>query len=342
MQKDDFNKLKQEAREADLRSYFQKSGYRLERHGKEYYVTEIPGLCINPSEKKWYSHYQKIGRINNSIDCLTELLGKSFNQAVYELTGTDISTARSYDYPKKQAPDYTSPPIENFQKTKRTLDMPPSCENMRRVFAYLCKTRKIPAAVVEEFVHAGVLYQAQKTDLYKSENAVFVHKNADGQIVGGEVQGINSYKRFKGIVPGTGDSVVVFTPNPAKDGKIKRAYLFESAIDLMSFYAMCNKKNKLMEGAAFISMAGLKPSVPKQLEAQGVQIISCVDNDDKGREFEANNGFVRSESVKKHLDAYGFKDWNDLLVFQTENPNVSLMEVQQKKSLSDFFRRDNS
>ena len=40
-----------------------------------------------------------------------------------------------------------------------------------------------------------------------------------------------------------------------------------------------------MKRAAFISMAGLKPSVSKKLQAEGVQIISCVDNDDSGRQF---------------------------------------------------------
>ena len=39
----------------------------------------------------------------------------SFNQAVYSLTGRDVTNMRSSDFPKKQAPQYTSPP-----KTVRT------------------------------------------------------------------------------------------------------------------------------------------------------------------------------------------------------------------------------
>ena len=134
----------------------------------------------------------------------------------------------------------------------------------------------------------------------------------------------NSYKRFKGIAAGTGESAFKFYPVPSKDGKPKRAYIFESAIDLMSFYTFCNKDK--IEGAMFISMAGLKPTVPKQLEAEGVKIISCVDNDDAGRKFEADNGFTRSDSVKHLLDDKGFKDWNELLVFKSENPNANLLE----------------
>ena len=194
MNKEDFEKLRQTAREADLVSYFQSSGYTLKKQGKEYYVEEIKGLCINPEKKTWYSHYDKIGRTNNSIDCLTLMLGKSFNQAVFELTGTDISTTRSYDYPKHYQSQHTSPPVhfEN-EKKKKELDIPPPCDNMRRVFAYLCKTRKIPSAIVEEFAHAGLLYQSQKTERYKSENALFIYRDKNNAVVGGELQGINSY-----------------------------------------------------------------------------------------------------------------------------------------------------
>jgi len=345
MNKDDFEKLRQQAREANLVSYFQQSGYTVEQHGKEYYVKEIAGLCINPSENKWYSHYAGIGRINNSVDCLTQMCGMNFNQAVYALTGTDISATRSYDYPKEQQPQYTSPTM-NFEKEKKRkeLDVPPPCDNMRRVFAYLCKTRKIPPKIVEEFAHAGLLYQSQKTERYKGENALFVYRDKNNEIVGGELQGINSYKRFKGVCAGTNqdEHLFMFTPCPAKDGKIKRAYLFESAIDLMSFYSLCNKKNKMMEGATFISMAGLKPEVPKKLQAEGVQVLSCVDNDEKGKAFETENGFERPKGAVQYLDDNGFKDWNELIVFKDEFPNVNVLENQEQRKLSNLFRRGNS
>ena len=42
MNKEDFEKLRQQAREANLVSYFQQSGYTVEQHGKEYYTS----LCF--------------------------------------------------------------------------------------------------------------------------------------------------------------------------------------------------------------------------------------------------------------------------------------------------------
>lgn len=352
MQKEDFNELIQSAREADLLSYFQQSGYNIEKSGSNYYVKEIKGLCIRPDRNQWYNHYTNTGRTNNSIDCLTLVLGRSFNQAVYELTGKDVSNMRSSDYPKKQAPQYTAPPKSpKTEKENKVLKMPEQAPNMRQLFAYFCQTRKIPAEIVEEFVHANLLYQSQNNfstvingiqQTFKNANAVFVHRNEKGEAVGGEIQGCNSFKRFKGIVAGTGESAFMFTPFPAKDGKPKRAYIFESAIDLMSFYTFCDKKK--LTGAVFVSMAGLKPTVPKKLQEQGVQIISCVDNDDAGRKFEEENNFVRSESVKGYLDYKGFKDWNELLVFRSENPDANILEKspapqEQKNDKPNFFSR---
>lgn len=335
MEKEKFQELVTAAREADILSYFRESGYDIERKGENYYVKEYPGLCIKPDKNQWYHHYTNIGRTNNSIDCLTKVMNKDFNQAVYELTGRDIQNIRSSDSRSDVKNDTSQQhnKINDEKQKNKELKMPDKAPNMRRMFAYFCQTRKIPSKIVEELVHAGLLYQSQNTvdvtikgvkQQFNNANAVFVHKNKAGEIIGGEVQGCNSKKRFKGIAAGTGESVFTFYPIPSKDEKPKRAYIFESAIDLMSFYTFCNKDK--IEGAMFVSMAGLKPTVPKQLEAEGIKIISCVDNDDAGRKFEADNGFKRSDSVKHLLDEKGFKDWNELLVFKSENPNANLLE----------------
>ena len=347
MQKEEFDKLVKTARETDLLSYFQQSGYHIDRHGDNYYIQEFRGLCIKPDKNQWYSHYTNVGRTNNSIDCLTEVLGMSFNQAVYSLTGRDVTNMRSSDFPKKQAPQYTSPPrAVQTEKEKKVLRMPEQAPTMRQMFAYLCKTRKIPCEIVEELVHAKLLYQSQNIvnatingvpQTFKNANAVFVHRNEKGEAVGAEIQGCNSFKRFKGIAPGTSESAFMFTPIPSKDGKPKRAYIFESAIDLLSFYTFCDKRK--IVGSMFVSMAGLKPEIPKKLQKQGIKIISCVDNDDAGRKFERENNFVRNDGVKKYLDEKGFKDWNELLVFQSENPNANIMEKSENQAVKEPEKR---
>ena len=339
MRTEEYNALVQAARETDLVTYFQQNGFTVERKGSEYYVKEYPSLCIKPSTNQWYYHYTREGATNNSINCLTKVLGMDFNQAVFSLTGQDISRMRSADFPKAQRPAMTSPPRLPRLEQKKELHMPEQSEKTGRLFAYLCQTRKIPPHIVEELLHTGLLYQSENTvqcerdgqqKIFHNANAVFVHRGGDGQAIGAEIQGLNSFKRFKSMAPGTGDSVFMFTPIASRDGKMRRAYLFESAIDLMSFYSFCKQK-ELLEGSALISMAGLKPSIPKKLRAEGVEIISCVDSDEAGQRFEHDNGFDRSESVRQKLDDLGFKDWNERLLFTANHPDIDLRSVHREQ-----------
>ena len=350
MRQEEYKALVQAARETDLVEYFRRNGFTVERKGSEYYVKEYPSLCIKPSTNQWFFHYTGEGATNNSINCLTKVLGMDFNQAVFSLTGQDISRMRSADFPRAQRPAMTSPPRPpRREPEKKELQMPEQSEHTGRLFAYLCQTRKIPPRIVEELLHTGLLYQSENTvhcqrdgqeRTFRNANAVFVHRGTDGQAIGAEIQGLNSFKRFKSMAPGTGDSVFMFTPVAARDGRLHRAYLFESAIDLMSFYSFCQRK-ELLEGSALISMAGLKPSVPKRLQAEGVQIISCVDSDEAGQRFEHDNGFTRSDSVREKLDDFGFKDWNERLVFAANHPDIDLRTVhrQQVEQMTSSTRR---
>jgi hypothetical protein len=330
------------ARKADLSEYFRKSGYTLERHGAEFYVKEQPGLCINPQKGTWYSHYNGKGGYN-SIDCLTEVLGRDFKTAVAELTGTDLSVQRQNIQTAAQNANLL-PSTE--------LKMPDRNENMRRVFAYLCQTRKIPAEIVGEFAKKGLLYQSTgeaKTNFqgveqtFKIANAVFIHRDENGQEIGGEIQGLNTNKRYKGIAEGTGESVFSFRPDGKTDTP-KKVYVFESAIDLMSFYTFSKQadencaKNKLAD-TALISMAGLKPAVILRMQAQGIEILSCVDNDEKGRKFENDNCFKRAGNLleKEHV-----KDWNDLLVKRANGdvpPKLNPLETEKKPLLNTVTKK---
>jgi len=141
-----------------------------------------------------------------------------FKTAVSELAGYSYSRPISYEL--------TTPTPK-----KRELVIPERAESMRNVFAYLCQTRKIDSKIVEALVREGLLYQD------KRGNAVFLHKGENGLIVGAEIQGTNTFKRFKGVAAGTTDSVFSL-----KIGEPNRAYVFESAIVLLSFKMLANQQ----------------------------------------------------------------------------------------------------
>ena len=344
MREQEFDELLEQARHADLVDYFRTSGYTLKKISGEIYINEIKGLSIKPETNSWFSHYHQVGRVNNSVDCLTIILDKSFKDAVYELTGQDVSRTRSGTaYTKKSVP-----PVRQYDKSQETdkeekeMKMPEHAPTQRRVFGYLHTGRNIPNDIIREFIEEKLLYQAEheikgtlqgKEQIFKKANAVFVHKDKDGNEVGGEIQGLDLNKRFKGTVGGTGETFFKFVP--VKDARPVRAFIFESAIDLMSFYSMCNDKSKL-KGTMLVSMAGLKNFVVEQLREQGLNVISAVDNDEAGRRFERNNELTRSGFVVEKLDIHNFKDWNERLEYQTKHPDFL---SEEQNIISEYHKK---
>ncbi len=159
-----------EARRANLCDYFRSKGYDVEQRRDELHVKGFGGLYINTETNEWYcfSQADKYGG-RNAVNCLTEILGMDFK------TGVLILSSYSYE-PTTPAPKM------------RELVIPERVENMRNVFAYLCRTRKIDSNIVSDLAHNGLLYQD------KHGNAVFLHKGDNGEILGAELQGTNTLK----------------------------------------------------------------------------------------------------------------------------------------------------
>ncbi|MCM1166912.1 MAG: DUF3991 and toprim domain-containing protein [Lachnospiraceae bacterium] len=275
-----WNEQVEAARSANLAEYFRNSGYECELRRDELHVKGFGGLFVNVNTNGWYCFSENKGG-SNAVNCLTEMLGKDFKTAVTELSGSS----------------YTPRENISFSEKKKDLQLPEKADNMRKVFAYLCKTRGISPDMVSQLAHEKLLYQDVRG------NAVFVHKNESGETVGAEIQGTNSEKRFKGVATGTSDSVFAF-----KIGEPKKCYVFESAIDLMSFKQLANQEK--IQNSLLVSMAGLKPNSLKSIAEKGIKIYSCVDNDEAGREFEIANGLP---SCRKVLVDNGVKDYNELL-----------------------------
>ncbi len=285
------NEQIEQARHADLGEYFKHNGYEVEQRRNELHVKGYGGLYINTETNEWYCFSQpEKGGGRNAVNCLTKILGMDFKTAVCELTGYSCSRHVSYERP--------APPPK-----KRELLLPERGDDMKRVFAYLCGTRKINSEIISDMVRGGLLYQD------KMGNAVFLHKDEKGVIVGAEIQGTSTYRRFKGVAAGTSDSVF-----SVKIGVPNRAYVFESAVDLLSFRQLANPDK--IQNAALVSMAGLKPNSLKSLSDNGLRLYSCVDNDEAGIKFTTKNGLIPCNKV---LSENGVKDFNELLQLITHN-----------------------
>ncbi len=296
----------EQARHADLGEYFICNGYEVEQRRNELHVKGYGGLYINTETNEWYCFSQADKRGGrNAINCLTEILGMDFKSAVEALTGERLS------HIEYRTPERTPP-------KKRELVIPEHADNMQKVFAYLCQTRKIDSKIVSVLAQDGLLYQD------KRGNAVFVHRDESGKIVGAELQGTSSYQRFKGVAAGTSDSL--FT---VKIGTPNRAYVFESAIDLLSFRQLANPDK--IQNSALVSMAGLKPNSLKSLSDNGLRLYSCVDNDEAGIQFTAKNGLIPCNKV---LAENGVKDFNELLQMITRNREAAALNATTPKDVA--------
>lgn len=277
--------MKEQARNANLAQYFKSNGYEFEQRRSEVHVRGYGGLYVNEETNQWhcFSMSGKNGG-RNAVNCLTDVIGLDFKTAVSELL--DISLERPIEYAKHYEPP-----------KKRELVIPERADNMRRVFAYLCQTRKIDSKIVSDLARNGLLYQDKKG------NAVFVHRDENGKIIGAELQGTSSYQRFKGVAAGTSDSLFA-----VKIGTPNRAYVFESAIDLLSFRQLANPAK--IQNCVLVSMAGLKPNSLKALSERGLVLYACVDNDEAGIKFTNNNGLIPCNRI---LAENSVKDFNELL-----------------------------
>ncbi len=284
------------ARGASLAEYFQSHGYECELRRDELHIKGYGGFYVNVNTNAWTCFSGNKGG-TNAVNCLTEMLGMYFKTAVRELAGS----ATSYT-PRREN--------NSFSAQKKELVLPERADNMKNVFAYLCQTRKINSQIVSQLAHDKLLYQDTRG------NAVFVHRDENGKIVGAEIQGTNSEKRYKGVAQGTNESVFA-----VKIGEPKKAYVFESAIDLLSFKQLANPEK--IQNSVLVSMAGLKPNTLKSPAESGVKMFSCVDNDEAGINFTTANKLM---PCRKILEENGVKDYNELL----QKFSQSLTQTEQK------------
>ena len=142
-------------------------------------------------------------------------------------------------------------------------------------------------------------------------------RNIDRNAVDAEVSG--KLKNYKGVAPGTSESFFQYDK-----GEPKKAYVFESSIDLMSFIAL----HPDVTDCTFAAMAGLKPNVVEKLLAGGLPVTLCVDNDQAGQNF-ANQFGTRCKYFTE-CRANNVKDFNELLKAKKTVPFTDRVDAMKR------------
>ena len=285
---------KQRANAVDLEDFLVRQGEKLLRSGREKRLASDHSITVRGNE--WYDHASEKGGL--AIDFVQMFYGRSFPDAVTMLLNGEQGQA--YRPSEQRRPESPKP-----------FALPEANRDMRRVFAYLTKTRCLDRDVVSVFARAKLIYEDAKY-----HNAVFVGVDTDGIARHAHKRGTHTQgEPFKGNADGCDPRYSFhFT------GQSDTVYVFEAPIDLLSFISLYQRN---WQQHSYVSLCGVSEHALLQLLVDNPQVQKiglCLDND--------KAGIQARERIKGILTERGYgnvfslfsqqKDWNEDLQVQCQ------------------------
>lgn len=265
------------ANQADLVSFLQAQGERLERAGAEYRWKRHDSLTVR--ENKWYRHSQSKG--GGPVDFVMEFFGKSFTEAVAMLIGDS-------DY--KPKPGAAS----DFR-------LPPRNPDNRIVRKYLTEVRRIDDDVTDFFIASGDVYEDAK-----HHNAVFIGRDSEG---------IPRYAHSKGTTGSfrtdVSDSDKSISFCYRADGD--QLFVFEAPIDMLSFLCLFKKE---WQKQSYLSLGGVSEKALMTFLSDRPTVKTvflCLDSNEAGNAACTCINSLIPEQYEVNRLVPLFKDWNEVL-----------------------------
>lgn len=245
-----------QARQANIAQYLLSKGVQLQKVGKRYKSKEHDSLVFTDNAYYWNSRQEH----GNALDYATKHMGMDIPTAVKELSAFNKTVSKTEHQEFK---------INDIELSN----------NIQRAIAYLNKTRNIDYKIIQDLIKNKLLFQSKE-----NSNIVFPIRNEKGDIVGAELNGTLSNKRYKGIAENS-QYGYGFNLRTSKIEDIKNYMFFESTIDMLSYINIYQINGKLsdLKDTLLVSMGGLKPNIVKHtLEAfknnHEPNVYLCVDN----------------------------------------------------------------
>ena len=305
------------ANQTNLEEFLQQKGERLKKTGSEsvliYKDSTGEHDSISIRRNRWYDHKNMQG--GYPLKFMQEFYGMNFRTAMKELLHgeePELGRKKNTEQEKPKVSEETkvngnTAKCEDGTK-KSEFKLPEKDNNMKRVFAYLLKTRFLDKDVVRSFVEQNILYQEKEHG-----NIVFVGTDKEGVPKSAcKKSTAEQTKSFRMTVTGS-DCRYGFCWR----GESSKLYVFEAAIDLMSFITLRNDKWK---ADSFLALDGLSPKPLLQFleEQKNIhEIFLCLDYDaagieacDKLKDILIKKGY-EAEKIKREYPLY--KDWNEQL-----------------------------
>ena len=230
------------AKEADLCDVAGQLGYTVKRKGRFHTLAEMDSVMIY-NRRSWcrWSRIAETGSNGGSqIDFLRVFAGMEVKDAVFwllDFTGyKDIMTERK----KTEMPVLRHQASRHTEKEKQTFILPGQAENNDILYRYLATDRAVPIETVDFFVGQGLVYEE-----CQHHNIVFKGNDKNGITRFASMRGTDG-SSFKCDVAGN-DKNYGFNIWNDRSGSL---YVFEAAIDLMSFTSLYGdyESNKLALG----------------------------------------------------------------------------------------------
>ena len=296
------------AREMDLLTYLRRyEPMELVSLGREVYTIRSHD-SLKISNGKWYWGSRGFGGAN-ALDYLIKVCDMEFPEAVLRINSLG-GVVENHPATKSQNTAVK-------KKKVNTVELPEKHVDNRRVFSYL-KSRGIDTEIINHCIKQQQLYEDAKY-----HNCVFVGFEGEKARYAA-LRGTFSDSVFVGEAAGS-DKRFSFAV-PIQAGESSCLYVFESAIDALSFLTLEKMENRNWSGVNTLSLAGVQQKnkdgemkVPDALEqylkdnTEIREIVLCLDNDEAGR--------LAAEGIQKRLSGYTVtirlppeeKDYNELL-----------------------------
>lgn len=290
------------AGQTDLVSWLRSHGEELKRSGSEW-EWDYQGERVTIRGNLWFDQYTQEG--GNAVDFLRYFYHYSDESAVEALYGnTPVSLPESSNTKQCQPKQIELPKLE----------IPAMHSDMRRVFAYLCRTRGIDPEIISAFAHAHLLYETAE-----HHNAMFVGRDEAGKIRHVHLRGTLTESSFRQTLPGS-DKEYSFHWK----GIGSKLYVFEAPIDLLSYISLFPEN---WQENSFVALCGVGITpIEHFLDScpQLSEVTLCLDNDGAGhRAAHRIAGQLLHEwnglSVSAHFS--DLKDWNEQLLQEQKMEN---------------------
>jgi hypothetical protein len=299
---DTFNEIKNKAslvRQIDLVSVLKLTEAVQDKFDKHKWHTSQGVISV--SGTKFINWNKGIGG-GGAIDLAIHLNNFDFKTAVLWLARTFLSTLSSDTQRPCDSKFNEINPTPSSTIPKHAFQLPQKDDTrLPQVVDYLLHTRSVPLLLIKSLIHSGKVYADTKG------NAVFLLLGKEKRVVGAELRGTTQI-RWRGMAPGSRKDLGYFC---VEYPLAKNMVLCESAIDAISFFALCPT-------FLAVSTAGANPN-PLWLALfidNGYEIYCGFDSDEAGDRL-AQKMIALYPTIKRLRPSK--HDWNDVLIAKSRS-----------------------